>query len=100
MSENEPVQASLQSTIPNIIINNTNTNTNNGGINSKPRSKIVTLILCIFFGWAGLHRFYSGNIITALIYMFSFGLLGVGVLLDLLYIIAGTYRDANGVPLA
>ena len=39
----------------NITIVNSNTI---GGTNAKNRSWFVSLILCIFGGWLGLHRFY------------------------------------------
>ena len=40
-------------------------------------------VLCIFGGYFGLHRFYLGRSISGAIYLFTFGLLGLGVLLDL-----------------
>lgn len=37
-------------------------------------------------GVAGIHRFYTGHRITGLLYLFTFGLCGVGSLVDLLLI--------------
>ena len=52
-----------------IVINNTNNNTSaasatavaNGGMQGKPKSKWVALILCIFLGYLGAHKFYEGK---------------------------------------
>jgi len=41
-------------------------------------------ILLTFVGAFGIHRFYMGKIFTGLIYLFTLGLLGVGVLYDFL----------------
>lgn len=41
-------------------------------------------ILLVFLGIFGLHRFYQGKILTGLLYLVSGGLLGVGLLYDLL----------------
>lgn len=39
-----------------------------------------------FFGFTGAHRFYYGKPITGTIWFFTFGLLGVGWLIDLFLI--------------
>ncbi len=41
-------------------------------------------ILLVFLGIFGIHRFYQGKILTGLLYLVSGGLLGVGLLYDLL----------------
>ena len=38
------------------------------------------------FGFCGLHRLYNGKIVSGLIWMFTFGLFGVGQLVDLVYV--------------
>ena len=39
--------------------------------------------LCWIFGFTGSHRFYYGKQITGTIWFFTFGLLGIGWLIDL-----------------
>ena len=58
--------------------------------------RLVALLLCIFLGWAGAHRFYVGKIGTGVLWLFTLGLLGVGMLFDLILIIAGEFKDADG----
>ena len=57
-------------------------------------SVIVAYILWLPFGWLGLHRFYTGNVITGLIWMFSLGLLGIGWFVDL-FMVPGLVAAAN-----
>ena len=47
------------------------------------KSKGVAYLLLIFLGVIGAHRFYIGKVGTGLIYLFTFGLFGVGVFIDL-----------------
>lgn len=39
-------------------------------------------LLLYFTGWLGLHRLYQGKIITGLVFLFTFGLFGIGWLYD------------------
>ena len=43
----------------------------------------VLLIIPSFFGIAGLHRFYLGQIGMGLLYLFTFGFIGIGLVIDL-----------------
>lgn len=47
-----------------------------------------------FAGACGLQRLYAGKIGTGLLYLFTFGLFGVGQLVDL-FLIPGMVREAN-----
>ena len=62
-------------------------------------SKWLTFFLCLFFGWAGVHRFYLGKIGSGLAYALTFGCLGFGWFMDLFAILCGAFRDKNGYPL-
>jgi len=59
----------------------------NGGSKMVPHKEkgiaYVLLIIPSLFGIAGLHRFYIGQIGMGLIYLFTFGFLGIGLIIDL-----------------
>lgn len=67
------------------------------GVSRKKR--MTALLLCIFLGEFGVHRFYVGKIGTGLLYLFSLGLFGVGWLIDIIRIAAGAFRDEFYLPL-
>ena len=50
---------------------------------------VVSLILCIFLGYLGAHRFYLGRWGTGLIWLFTGGLFGIGYLIDIVLIFIG-----------
>ncbi|MEM9079904.1 MAG: TM2 domain-containing protein [Verrucomicrobiota bacterium] len=61
--------------------------------NSDTHSKTIGYLLWIF-GFTGSHRFYYGKPITGIIWFFTFGLLGIGWLIDL-FLIPGMDREAD-----
>lgn len=80
---------------------------------SKEKSEknwMTCLLLCIFFGWLGIHRFYAGKIISGIIIAlipvatvvtiflllpFSAPLTSLIVLIDLIMIVTGNFKDGN-----
>ena len=56
-------------------------------------SKVIGYILWIF-GFLGAHRFYYGKPVTGTIWLFTFGLLGIGWLVDL-FLIPAMDREAD-----
>ncbi|MBQ8207427.1 MAG: TM2 domain-containing protein, partial [Clostridia bacterium] len=46
------------------------------------RSKCVAFLLCWFLGCFGAHRFYTGKIWTAILYILTGGLCGIGTFID------------------
>ena len=68
-------------------------------VEETPKSGKVALILCIFFGMLGVHRFYVGKKWTGLFMLFSLGLFGVWVVFDLVLIIKNKFNDKEGEPL-
>jgi TM2 domain-containing membrane protein YozV len=62
----------------------------------SPLSRLATLLLCLFVGALGVHRFYVGKIGTGVAMIFTLGGLGIWVLVDLIMIVVGNFTDANG----
>ena len=47
------------------------------------KSKGIAYVLLIFFGYLGMHKFYLRKIGMGFLYLFTFGLFGIGLLVDL-----------------
>ena len=54
---------------------------------SNKKDKWVTFIFCLIFGGIGLHKFYEEKIGIGILYLFTFGLFGIGVIVDLIKIL-------------
>ena len=68
------------------------------GVSSK--SKITALLLCIFLGTLGVHRFYVGKVGTGIVWLLTLGVCGIGVIVDIIMIAVGKFKDKQGNLLA
>ena len=63
---------------------------------ASSKTKMTTLLLCIFLGGLGVHRFYVGKTGTGIIWLLTLGCCGIGTLYDLIMIIMGKFTDKDG----
>lgn len=63
------------------------------------RSRVVLLLLWFFLGYLGIHHFYAGRNGKGLLYLFTGGLCGIGLLIDLFVILLGNPTDREGLPI-
>ena len=65
----------------------------------SPKSRLAALLFCLLpwpFGLCGLQRFYAGKIKTGILWILTFGLLGIGQLIDVILMLTGGFRDGQG----
>lgn len=57
------------------------------GVNVSKKDWFIALLLVIFGGGIGLHRFYCKKIGTGVLYLFTFGLFGIGYIVDAILVV-------------
>ncbi|MCH5343951.1 MAG: TM2 domain-containing protein [Acetatifactor sp.] len=65
----------------------------------SPKSKTTDLLLCIFLGGLGVHRFYEGKIGTGILWLCTAGLFGIGWIVDIVLIATNRGKDKDGLPI-
>lgn len=78
---------SAQAAPAQVIVNNANNNVSGMMYMGRPKNKWLALLLCLFAGYLGAHRFYEGKIGTGILYLCTMGLFGFGVLVDLIILL-------------
>jgi hypothetical protein len=86
----------------NIYVNNSSVNSHRAGMDYPPgyyyhyKDRSIAILLCLFLGWGGFHRFYTGKVGTGLLWFFTGGFFFFGWAFDLLFLLLGIFRDVNG----
>jgi TM2 domain-containing membrane protein YozV len=67
---------------------------------TSDKNKITALLLCIFLGGLGVHRFYVGKVGTGIVWLLTGGVFGIGWIVDIVMIAVGKFKDKQGNILA
>ena len=51
------------------------------------KNKWVSFLLCLFLGYLGIHKFYEGRVLMGILYLFTGGLFGIGIIVDLIVLL-------------
>jgi TM2 domain-containing membrane protein YozV len=62
----------------------------------SPKSRLAAALFCLFLGCFGAHRFYLKKTGTAILMLLTLGGLGIWALVDLIFILTGSFRDREG----
>tara|TARA_R110001592_G_scaffold237306_9_gene496313 strand:+ start:11454 stop:11663 length:210 start_codon:yes stop_codon:yes gene_type:complete len=60
---------------------------------------VPMLLLCFFFGYLGIHRFYAGKPLTGILMLITLGGFGVWTIIDFIMIALGNFTDGNGLKI-
>ncbi|WP_430783136.1 TM2 domain-containing protein [Actinoplanes sp. G11-F43] len=59
-----------------------------------PKQTGIAYLLWFFLGGLGIHQFYLGKTVRGVIYLFTLGILGIGLLIDL-FTLPSQVREVN-----
>jgi TM2 domain-containing membrane protein YozV len=62
----------------------------------SPRNFTTVLLLTIFLGFFGVHRFVVGKVGTGLLYVFTYGVFLIGWIVDIITVATGSFTDKQG----
>jgi RNA polymerase subunit RPABC4/transcription elongation factor Spt4 len=66
---------------------------------SEGKDWLTTLLLAIFLGFLGIHRFYTGHTGIGIIQLLTGGGCGIWWLIDVILIATDSFKDHDGNPL-
>jgi len=63
---------------------------------ASDKSRLVAFLLCTFLGYLGAHHFYVGKVGIGILLLLTAGIGGLGVFIDWILILVGSFKDENG----
>ena len=63
---------------------------------NEQKDWMVALLLCLFAGVLGAHRFYVGKVGSGIAMLLTVGGCGIWTMIDLIMIITGSFKDSEG----
>jgi TM2 domain-containing membrane protein YozV len=57
---------------------------------------VVTILLAMFLGTFGIHRFYVGKYLSGILMLLTLGGLGIGAMIDIIIILFDGFSDGQG----
>ena len=77
------------------VTNFSSSQENNFHSSHNQKNPVTAAVLCFFLGNLGIHNFYVGKIGLGFLYLFTNGLFGIGIIVDLFTMFTGNFKDAN-----
>ena len=84
------LQNTATTSIPNVASSAVQAPVYNQTVNvseKSPKSKWTAFFLCLFLGILGVHKFYEGKVWWGVLYLFTYGLCFIGIIVDLIAIL-------------
>lgn len=78
------------------VVSADETNSTDIAVVGSEKSQVTALLLVIFLGWLGVHRFYLGYTWQGVVQLLTLGGFGIWALIDLIRIITGDLQPKNG----
>ncbi len=91
-----PVQRATSNNITTTVVEKTNDDLSSPAAAAGDKSQLIALILVLFVGGIGIHRFYLGYTWQGIVQLLTLGGCGVWALIDLIRIITGDLGPKDG----
>lgn len=65
---------------------------------ASEKNHTIALLLAIFLGFLGAHRFYVGKPGTGILWLLTVGIFGIGWLVDVVWLLGNGFDDWSGAP--